>query len=392
MTAVFQPLKAPYPYFGGKSKVASLVWERFGDTPNYCEPFFGSGAVLLARPHEPKTETINDLNCFVANFWRALQAEPEAVAKWADWPVNETDLHPRHRWLVNEGAQIIAACKDNPEFYDAKIAGWWVWGASQWIGSGWCSPLAVKEDGSTSARICQMADAGMGVHRTSQQIPDLQNAGQGVHRTVQKMPLLTNDGVGVNRVSFSKPSEQLPHLGDAGRGLHRPHQKMPELGSERGTRSERASNLHAYLQALSDRLRRVRVCCGNWSRILGPTPTTKHGMTAVFLDPPYALGMREAVYAHETDCAADVRSWCMENGSNPLLRIAYCSYGETPVLPGWERVHWKAAGGYGSQGKGRGRENALRETIDFSPHCLKPSLDLFSLAEHQEHQGTSSDV
>lgn len=42
-------LKAPFPYFGGKSKVAPLIWERFGVVSNYVEPFFGSGAVLLAR-------------------------------------------------------------------------------------------------------------------------------------------------------------------------------------------------------------------------------------------------------------------------------------------------------------------------------------------------------
>ena len=36
---------------------------------------------------------------------------------------------------------------------------------------------------------------------------------------------------------------------------------------------------------------------------------------------------------------------------------------------------WKARGGYGSQSDGRGRENAARERIWFSPGCLKaPSL------------------
>lgn len=43
-------LKAPFPWFGGKSKIANEVWRRFGDVPNYVEPFFGSGAVLLGRP------------------------------------------------------------------------------------------------------------------------------------------------------------------------------------------------------------------------------------------------------------------------------------------------------------------------------------------------------
>ena len=82
-------MKAPFPWMGGKSRVSDLVWDRFGNVPNYCEPFFGSGAVLLNRPHDPGVETVNDLDCMVANFWRALQHDPEGVAAAADWPVNE---------------------------------------------------------------------------------------------------------------------------------------------------------------------------------------------------------------------------------------------------------------------------------------------------------------
>jgi REP element-mobilizing transposase RayT len=51
-------LKAPFPYFGSKRAVASVVWERLGDCPNYVEPFFGSGAVLLGRPHWPFSGTL----------------------------------------------------------------------------------------------------------------------------------------------------------------------------------------------------------------------------------------------------------------------------------------------------------------------------------------------
>jgi len=39
-------LIAPFPYFGGKRKIASVVWEYLGDPKTYIEPFFGSGAVL----------------------------------------------------------------------------------------------------------------------------------------------------------------------------------------------------------------------------------------------------------------------------------------------------------------------------------------------------------
>lgn len=116
MDPAWETLKAPFPYFGGKSKVAPIVWERFGDVPNYVEPFFGSGAMLLARPHDPGTETVNDKDGFVANFWRAVQHDPEAVA------------HDVHRWCLEHGQSPllrIALCGYEGEGHDAlERVGW----------------------------------------------------------------------------------------------------------------------------------------------------------------------------------------------------------------------------------------------------------------------------
>lgn len=123
-------LKAPFPWFGGKSRVAGLVWDHFGNVPNYVEPFAGSLAVLLGRPSEPKTETVNDADCYLANFWRALANDPEAVARFADWPVNEADLESRHLWLVNQ-PEFRERMKTDPGYYDVKIAGWRVWKPSK---------------------------------------------------------------------------------------------------------------------------------------------------------------------------------------------------------------------------------------------------------------------
>lgn len=129
-------MKAPFPWFGGKSRAAPEVWRLFGNVPNYVEPFAGSLAVLLGRPHAPGTETVNDLDCYVANFWRALAADPDGVTDHCDWPVNEADLLARHRWLrAQEGFRD--RMRADPDFHDAKVAGWWVWGLCQWIGSGW---------------------------------------------------------------------------------------------------------------------------------------------------------------------------------------------------------------------------------------------------------------
>ena len=69
-------MKAPFPWFGGKSKAAPLVWAALGDVGHYIEPFAGSLAVLLGRPAVGRrvTETVNDLDGHLVNFWRAIQA------------------------------------------------------------------------------------------------------------------------------------------------------------------------------------------------------------------------------------------------------------------------------------------------------------------------------
>ena len=76
-----------------------------------------------------------------------------------------------------------------------------------------------------------------------------------------------------------------------------------------------------------------------------------------------------------------VRQWCVDNGHHPLLRIVLCGYGtvhDELIGQGWTKAHWRANGGYGNQGAGRGRANAGRETLWFSPACLSAQQsDLF---------------
>jgi site-specific DNA-adenine methylase len=349
-------LKAPFPYFGGKSRVAPLVWDRFGDAPNYVEPFAGSLAVLLSRPHAPGTETVNDIDCLLSNFWRAIQHDPAAVAEWANWPVNEADLHARHLWLVTR-AEFRERMKTDPDFYDAKVAGWWVWGACSWIGSGWCAAAARNAGMGINRQLPHVGDAGRGIHR---KLPHVGNAGRGIHR---KLPHVGDAGRGIHR--------KLPHVGNAGRGIHR---KLPHVGD-----AGRGEQIAAYFEALSGRLRNVRVCCGEWDRVLGPSVTFRHGITAVFLDPPYAAEADRAdnLYANDDEKVAhDVREWAITNGDNPELRIALCGYeGEHAMPETWECVPWKARGGYSSQSR-EGNDNPARERIWFSPACLRPKRDL----------------
>lgn len=357
-------MKAPFPWFGGKSRVQAQVWDRFGDVRNYVEPFAGSLAVLLGRPSEPKIETVNDLDCWIANFWRALAGDPEQLAHHADWPVNEADLHARHLWLVKQ-TEFRERMKTDPDYFDVKIAGWWVWGISQWIGSGWCQ--APHQTGRTNG-----GRAARGIQAESNQI-----------EVTQKRPYLTNHGGGMGVHGGRKR----PRLGnDHGRGVLNaevPNQLIANgpRGTANDTGVELQGGLYEWFYALSDRLRRVRVCCGDWQRILGPAPTTCIGTTGVFLDPPYAVEDRIDVYGEESrDVAHAVREWAIANGDNPELRIALCGYDtEHAMPPSWQTIAWKANGGFGNQGKQtQGRANAGRETIWFSPHCLQPQGMLFA--------------
>ena len=316
-------LKAPFPWFGGKSRVAAPIWERFGDVRCYIEPFFGSGAALLGRPHaDPGYEIVNDKYCFLANFWRALKYAPNELAEICDWPINEADLHARHIWLRAK-AEWLASMMDDPDFYDLKVAAWWVWGISQWIGSGWCD---------------------LGPPTASVKRPYLASD-MGAHRP--RTPTTSNAGV---------------------------YAKRPDLCNSRGiARSDQ--HLIPYFSALSRRFRNVKVCCGDWKRVLTDFIILTNSPTGILLDPPYGAE-RDEVYSEDSfTIAGEVREWAIEYGPDPRLRIALCGYAEEHAMPqGWEMFRWKAQGGYANLRNGRGKANRELETIWFSPGCLRVGL------------------
>ena len=337
-------LRPPFPYPGNKFEIAHVIWNALGDVPNYVEPFAGTAAVHLARPHSGKVVTLNELNGFISNFYRAVQATPDAVAQWALWPVNEIDMHARNAWLIEHGEELEEKLRADPAYYDAKIAGWWVWGQSCWIAAGWCDPAAMRSKKHPSL----IGNGGVGRPRT----------GIGVFGS--RLP-----HIGPNNIA---KLGQIPHLqGSDGRGV----------GYGCGIfASGRREDLVAYFCEIAALLNpgRVRITCGDWSRVVTPAVTTSHGLTGVGLDPPYGKKANRAkkLYSKDSETVADdVRVWCLENGDNPFLRIVLCGYaGEHEALEGrgWRVVPWKARGGYSNQDGEN--ENARKERLWLSPHCL----------------------
>jgi len=367
-------LKAPFVWFGGKRRVAAEVWTALGDVDNYVEPFAGSLAVLLGRPHDlldgqRRAETVNDADGFLANFWRALAHDPEAVAMWCDWPVNEVDLFARHLWLVNTGrSRLLEGMESDPDFYDAQIAGWWVWGVNAWIGSGWCSgegPWIHGDDG--IGKRPHLGTAGQGVNR---QLPHLGDAGRGVNR---QLPHLGNAGRGVNR--------KRPHLGNAGQGVNRQLPHLGTAGRAGYNNMEHRPNVLGYFEQLAGRLRDVRVCCGDWSRVVTNGALSFGSTVGVFLDPPYLGDVRTAdLYAVDDHTIShEVRDWCLANGDNPRYRIVLAGYSDEhdELIPDtWKRYRYSASAAYSTTASAARQDgnhaNRKSEVLWMSPHCLTP--------------------
>lgn len=141
---------------------------------------------------------------------------------------------------------------------------------------------------------------------------------------------------------------KLPHLGNAGQGP-----------------------LEAYFQQLQARLRRVRITCGDWRRVVQPSVTRSgcggDGSHSIFLDPPYATS--GDLYAESSHGVAEaVREWCMT--VDPAMRIVLCGYDdEHDALQahGWTVQQGKAGGGAGYSTRS---DNGRRERLWCSPSCI----------------------
>ena len=424
-------------WFGGKRRVANIVWQRFGDVKNYVEPFAGSIAVLLGRPHYPfeenRIETINDLDCYLANIWRCIKYDPDKTAEYADNWVCEADLHARHRWCY-DNHEFRHRMRTEPEYYDCKVGGYWLFGISTWIGDNWCRvkevgkgliPSDIKESEGYVGVTHHLTDSGQGINRalppceddgirssTRKSVPHLLSSGQGINRALppcdhlqQKVPDLHNIGRGINRALppavddwiRAREQDSVPNLGDSGQGINRAlppnlQQQLPNLAHNNGigcnrtqdisptrcrTKDERLADLKQYMRKLQDRLRFVRVCNGNWDRVCSPTVTYRHGLTGLFLDPPYSLEKNKQtnVYGElskQGNLNADLTKFLLENQNIDGFRIAICGLEGEYDLPKkyWDCVEWMGNSGYADKTKNKNRE---KERIWFNKQCINPN-------------------
>jgi DNA adenine methylase len=267
-----------------------VVWTQLGDVDHYIEPFAGGLGVMLGRPksHDPKSETVNDLDGFVVNAWRAIQFDPDALAETIEeWPISELDLHARNKWLIDirQSGDLVDSLRADPEYADLEVAAWWLHGICAWSGGAY-------------ARKDSLRRPKLGLH------------GQGVHALCRR------------------------------------------------------SRLDEIFEALSQRLRHVRICCGDWRRVCtdgSGGPVSCGSTVGIFLDPPYTHEGRSGdLYSEEMACADAVRDRALELGKSHDVRIALCGLRDEHDVPAsWSVYEWSSFG-FGTE-----------ESIWFSPGCLR---------------------
>ena len=320
-------LDAPFPYYGSKRRWAETIWERLGNPDVYVEPFAGSIACLLLRPDGGQgREVVCDTDSHIANVWRSLAHNPDAVANWCDYPTIHQDLTARHRWLVEWASANAHKLSRDPLFFDPHAAGWWLWGIANWIGSGWCYKGATTDSMPAMGNF----DGGMGVAAQRIQVP--------LH---EKRPFVNSSA--------------------GGRGVSAQRTRRQELGE--------------WVDALRDRLRRVVVLNRDWTSavsrtVMMDTPTSSPtAVKAVLMDPPYVTDDRHSklygsdVEGSSTEAARLAWEWSVAHGDD--YRIAYCCHEGDVDLP--DRWTFETSG---FKGVKRPDRRSRRDMVAFSPACL----------------------
>ena len=121
-------LKTPITYYGGKQALLKYLLPLIPPHKLYCEPFFGGGALLFAKPPS-ETEIINDLNGEVVNFFKVVKTKFKELQKEIQGTLHSRELFKRAK-----------AMYDFPDLFSDVQRAWAFWvltnqGFSGMIGS-----------------------------------------------------------------------------------------------------------------------------------------------------------------------------------------------------------------------------------------------------------------
>lgn len=322
-----------YTYMGSKRSQLTNILDILGDDiSTLIEPFAGTACVSINRPKSVKNCYINDYDCHVANVLRSVMYYPDDLIKAAARPRIELDMHQTHDYLVNGKVKIREALLSSNRGCIPEMAGWWVWGLNNWIGSGWCC-----ENGYTKYLI-KPDEVAIKNKDLDQFLGNKITTGRG-------KPCHGNN-----------LTEQLP------KATWRIKPSDSNKLTEQLSQSERVDHITNMVYAIYNSLRDCRVLYGDFARVL--TKSYIEGpRTGVFLDPPYRScdKMDYGTDGKDLEVFTRAYNWFIDHRNDPKLRIVFCC--QSGDLEGLEvpddigRISWSRNSGYA-----KGDQKSLRKT------------------------------
>ena len=108
-------MKTPITYWGGKQQLVPKLLQLIPEHRQYCEPFFGGGALYFAK-HPSEIEFINDINGEMVNFYKVLKRKCYELKDEIDCTLHSEFQH-------RQAGDIYA----DPLSYDDILRAWAVW-------------------------------------------------------------------------------------------------------------------------------------------------------------------------------------------------------------------------------------------------------------------------
>ena len=108
-------MKTPITYYGGKQMLLKHILPLIPPHKLYCEPFFGGGAVLFAKP-KSETEVVNDINGELVNFFQVVKKHFVELQQ-------EIQATPHSRELYKKAMVVYA----HPDLFSNVKRAWALW-------------------------------------------------------------------------------------------------------------------------------------------------------------------------------------------------------------------------------------------------------------------------
>jgi len=106
-------MPGPFPYVGGKNRLAKKIISLLPEHTTYVEPFAG-GAQVFFHKQPSRVEVLNDLNEEIVNFFRVCQSHYEELVRCLRFTVASRRLH---ELLTNTPTQILTDIQRAARFF-----------------------------------------------------------------------------------------------------------------------------------------------------------------------------------------------------------------------------------------------------------------------------------